>query len=456
MDPEYSFDGIPGKLAKYLEVRDNQRLFRRRAVLILINSKWELMCCVVEEFLSGSASDARTSSKQYPQAILYEDLLTGTECSKFAEELQEGKCRLGDVHLERIQPVQWQTQQLAVDNTYMRNAGCVVSMRFSQSGARASPRTLLAPDQPYYPDIEEAARDWLPLNVYHGYSDARNEEILFLLPETRGYITGGKFLDNELLGISVEGTEIATQRFLIKGAYWQEKKIHHFDVPVVGETVWVPVPSTADRLEYYLIDSEGAVFDFHKENRFSGRSATGNVLGSVQGELHEQVRKAVSDGEGLKVEFKPFVEPEQKLTSNNQRTKLHEIVVTVAAFSNTAGGHLYLGITDDCELVGIDQKIAEWIKGPVDDAAIKRYLGALKSRIKDAVHGDIALRLDHVRIDSVLIVVIEVGSAVNKPITVKNDHYLYARTGASSRKVPPEQWKDVLEQHNVANFFQSP
>lgn len=128
MDSEYSFDGIPDKLTKYLEVRDNHRLFRRRAVLTLVNSNWELMCCVVEGFLSGNASDARISSKQYPQAILYEDLLTGTECSRFAKELQEGKCRLGDIHLERVQPVQWQTQHLAVDNTYMRNAGCVVSV----------------------------------------------------------------------------------------------------------------------------------------------------------------------------------------------------------------------------------------------------------------------------------------------------------------------------------------
>ena len=84
---------------------------------------------------------------------------------------------------------------------------------------------------------------------------------------------------------------------------------------------------------------------------------------------------------------------------------------------------------------------------------ITRYLGALKSKIKDIVHGEVTLRLSHTRIDGSLVVVIEVPPAVRKPITIRQDNHLYARTGASNRQVSPEHWKNILEPDRPRDFL---
>jgi len=129
------------------------------------------------------------------------------------------------------------------------------------------------------------------------------------------------------------------------------------------------------------------------------------------------------------------------------------VLPTRLPFANTNGGYIYLGVDDDCDVTGINQKLGEWAKAAINELIIHRYLGALKSKIKDIVNGEIALHLSHVQVDGVLVVVIEVPPAVSKPITIRQDNYLYARTGASNRKVPPDQWKSVLEPNNPTDFF---
>lgn len=449
MEPEYSSDRLPEKLTVHLNASRGDRRFRRRAVLTNANGQWDLVCCTIEGFLPGAGIPEPVTSRRYSQATLHEDWLTEAECMSFATELQEGHGHIGDIGLQRGQTPQWHTQLVPVKNDFMPSAGYVIGLRSGLSGTRASVRTLLAPDQPYYPDIDEAARDWLPFPVYHGSSDARNDQIFFLLPETRAFIAGAKFSDSGTLDVTLAGTEIDALPLLIKGAYWEDKSIHHFETQVCESNAVLTVPTDTDRLEYYLIDREGMVFDFHREDRFSRLSADGRTATRT---LEDQVRKASSDGEGLNVEFKPFVDPEQKLTSGNQKTKLHEIITTVVAFANTDGGYIYLGVDDDCHITGVDLKLSEWANSAINESTINRYLGTLKSKIKDIVHGEIALRLSHVQVDGVLVVVIEVPPAVSKPVTIRQDNYLYARTGASNRKVPPDQWRSVLEPHRSINF----
>jgi hypothetical protein len=293
MDPEYTQDKLPDKLTQRLQATCGVRRIRRRAVLTNGNGRWKLVCCTVEGFLPGENIPEPVPQRQYRQAILYEDFLTGEECLSFATELQEGHARFGNINLQRGQTQQWTTELVSVNNDYMTRAGCVISLRFGQHGPRASVRTLLAPDQPYYPDISDATRDWLPFPMYHGDSDARNDQIFFLLPETRAFIASAVFSEKGTLDITVAGTEIDTLSLLIKGAYWEEKQsILHFDARVSESKAALALPADASRFEYYLIDHTGTVYDFHREDRFSRLRTDGSTFGSVKRTLIEQVREA--------------------------------------------------------------------------------------------------------------------------------------------------------------------
>lgn len=450
MEREYIGDRVPEKLVDRLESRLDERL-RRRVVLTKGNDRWQLVCCTVEGFLPGEPMPDPVPARRYPRAILYEDFLTGAECLAFANELQTGRAVfLGGVELTRSQNTQWSVEIVSVNNDHMIRTGHVISVNFTEARPRSAATTLLAPELPYYPDIDAAARDWLPFIVYHGEGDTRNDRVVFLLPETRAFVAEAVLAGGHgTIDITVSGSEARTLPLMIKGAYWQGKVIRHLDAAIKDCKATLAVPADADRLEYYLIDSGGKIYDFHREDRYSRLDPSKSKLGSVKRTLTDQVRDACARDEGLHIEFKPFIAPEQRLGTPTQKTKLREVVATVVAFANTEGGHLYLGIEDDCTITGVNADLQSWVndaagKGAVDDAAISKYLSALKSRIKEAVNGDVTLRLEHTKVGDAIVVVIEVPKAAQRPLSIQDDQYLYVRIGHKTRKLPPDQWANFL------------
>jgi hypothetical protein len=445
MDKEYG--AVPPKMLIEALRASGKNRYRRRAILTKGNGRWELVCCTVEGFRPGDGMPGPVPSCRYPKAFLFEDYLTGGECLEFVGALQDGTVRFGEFELKRsTQNPQWTAELVPVSNEYMAEAGCVVCMGFTNHGTRAAVRTLLAADQPYYPDVDEAARDWLPFPVYHSYSDSRNDHVIFILPESRAFIADATFSEKGTLAIVVTGTHLESLPLLIKGAYWEGKAIFHFDAPVINGSAEVTAAPDADSLEYYLIDRRGTVYDFHREDRFSQLQKGRRTLGAVNRTLADQVRKACHAGEGMHVEFKPFIDPNEKFNANKQKTKLLEIIIAAVAFANTEGGYIYLGVEDDCSISGIDEQLRVWTKGPLDEANITRYLGALKNRIKESIYGEVTLRLSHTELDGALVVAIEVPQASQMPVAVNQDRHLYVRAGASCQKAPPELWRSILSQ----------
>lgn len=452
MDREHHANERPNRLLKYLESRLESQIFRLRAVLIFSNGGWSLLCCAIEGFRSNDHLPEPVSPQQYSQAILHEEWLTGRECLAFSENLQAGRANFGEITLDLAPSAHWSTEFVSVRNDFMPHAGFVIAMSWGQSSP-APVRALVALLHPYYPDSDEAARDWLPFPLYHGHSDGKNNQVLFLLPEERAFMSNSEYNDDGLLQVTLSGNEVRSLPLMIKGAYWEERTIHHIESAVSNAKANLTVPANADRLEYYLIDGTGTVYDFYREDRYSRLRDGGGVLNGNKRSLSRQVRQAISDGEGLHVEFKPFVDLQRTHSANGQKTKLHEVITTVVAFANTAGGSVYLGIDDDCSLSGIDRQLSAWAQGPADDANLARYIGALKASIKDQVQGEVSLTVCSVQLDGALILAIDVAPAVAKPVIIRQDYYLYARKGASNRRIPPDEWQATLNPNAESAFL---
>jgi predicted HTH transcriptional regulator len=149
------------------------------------------------------------------------------------------------------------------------------------------------------------------------------------------------------------------------------------------------------------------------------------------------VTEACRNGEGPRVEFKPFIKPDND--------KLQEVIRTVAAFANADGGHIFLGISDGCEIDGINESLGELMQSVPDEDACKQYLGTLGGKIREEIKGDVHLAFSNVAINGRWIAVIDVAEAEEKPITTRREErVLYVRRGSTNAKARPEEWKAII------------
>lgn len=444
MNRVFNLPAPPAALADYLQSLGEGRRLRRRAVLTRPGGdNWTLLCCTVEGRPDTSEESEPIPSRLYADSVLHEDWLTADGCRRFIDDIEAGHVTFGDIHITRNGNVTWQMERLPLKNLYMARAGLCITTPFQERSAGTAQGPLLAATEPYYPDLHEAARHWLPFPVYHGHSDARNQEVIFLLPEVRAFFADAKFRDG-VLEVSIDGTGTLGVALIVKGAYWHNGVLYHFDEAVRDATVRISIPGDAHRLEYVLMDAAGAVYDFQQENRFNESGLGMHRQDNAAQGLTNQVLAACLDGEGMHTEFKPFIDCTQGIGTRDKRTKLRELVTTVVAFANTQGGRIYLGIDNECGLAGIGEALQKWSKKEISADVADHYCRALTARLRDHLIGDIPMRVSQVTIHGTLIVVVDVSQSPAKPATVKDDNILYVRAGSNNRQLPPDQWKVIL------------
>ncbi len=422
---------------------------RRRAVMYKTKDGWDLLACVVEGISVVRSEIQKQSSRFYSKACLYEDWISLEQLSEFITQIAEGEFRLGAIGLEATYSHRnWSSERLPLRNNEMAFAGYVWRARFSDNVHGVSGE-LLSPKQPYYPDLHEAVRDWLPYPVYHGSSDSRKGEIAFLFPETRAYFEDINPMSDSI-ELSISGSEVDELELEVKGAWWDEDGIHHFTVNAVGGRAKLAVPISAKRLEYVLAGTDGEVYDFQKEY---GDTHTGLGRSSKTGKnrtLISLVEDSRRNGEGPTIEFKPFIDPKD--------SKLDEVIRTVAAFANAGGGKIFLGISDGCELIGIEEGLGKWAKSEANEMSCEQYLGIIKGKVRDQISKHVDINFNQLVVGGLRVIVIEVGEAKNKPVTIrKEEKVLFIRRGASNVKASPEEWNAICNaskgMHAMHNIF---
>ena len=127
----------------------------------------------------------------------------------------------------------------------------------------------------------------------------------------------------------------------------------------------------------------------------------------------------LENGEDYKTEFK------QKLDAGLDRE--------ITAFANSSGGKIYIGITDEGKVKGIN------------------ITNQLKSRIEDIAKNcdpKISISIQVLKEDRILIV--EVPESENKPHRCSSGFYI--RSGASSQKLTRDEILNFAEKEDMINF----
>ena len=159
---------------------------------------------------------------------------------------------------------------------------------------------------------------------------------------------------------------------------------------------------------------------------------------------NEEIEELILAGESDSVEFKSTLRYDLRAKSVNKKLE-YVIAKTIAAFLNSEGGNLFIGVDDNQNALGLDDDIGSLSKNNIDGLelhlieVIKKYIGSEYS--------------SHIKItfpiyDDVQICRIKVAKS-SKPIFTKFDgsEDFFVRTGCSSQPLGREEQSAYEKEH---------
>lgn len=157
----------------------------------------------------------------------------------------------------------------------------------------------------------------------------------------------------------------------------------------------------------------------------------------VKGE--DTFESRISKGEGMQVEFKSTLRMNLHTKQNDPKME-HGVIKTLAAFMNSKGGTLFVGVNDSGEAIGLENdKFANEDKMALHlDNLIKEQLGNSMFACIKTTFGDVAGKR---------LLAIECAPS-SKPVFLKNgsSEEFFIRAGASSPALPASHTHDYIQQ----------
>ena len=252
-------------------------------------------------------------------------------------------------------------------------------------------------------------RHFLPLEDFHGASDARKGEFLIRHTENRGRIS---------IADSVLSIKDTKRKVCIVGEIDGEADVMLLN----GDTQALPPESTA--MELYLIDQKERVIDY-----FSTQSSwflDNDMLSE------SQLLTLIRTGEHLHLEFKKWVD-----VSGKANDKVNETYETVCAFSNADGGLLIIGVDDNGVVQGIEKQARMCYKNSTDNV-LATYRADLRSRLQKNLRYADCARIEVRDLLSLQVVVVSV-STTSETNYLMNTHDAFIRKSATNSRMSPEE-----------------
>jgi len=147
----------------------------------------------------------------------------------------------------------------------------------------------------------------------------------------------------------------------------------------------------------------------------------------------------LSRGEGMQAEFKSTLRVNLHTGQSDSKME-HAVLKTIAAFLNSKGGTLFIGVGDSGEVIGLDND-----KFPNEDKLALHLDNMIKDQLGGAVYACIKTTFGEVAGKRLLAIEC---AASDKPVFLKvaQGEEFYIRAGASSPALPASQAHDYIQQ----------
>lgn len=208
-----------------------------------------------------------------------------------------------------------------------------------------------------------------------------------------------------------------------------------------------------DALKQQMIPTETSLWEVEKyEDFLTARrkmlaDALNNFLEDLKGKEPEEVidyEGIIKDGENDYVEFKSSLRWDFEQGNAN---KLMEYVIakTIAAFMNSEGGKLFIGVADDGEILGIE-KDCQTLKNKNKDGFLLQLTQVINQYLGKEFNQYVSVKIANINGKEVCVVMVT-GSAM--PVYVQNagKEEFYIRASASSQPMSIREANEYIKTH---------
>lgn len=272
-----------------------------------------------------------------------------------------------------------------------------------QSGSTHLDGPLLSVDQPLFPYLDSAEREWL----FFGEAEGDRQRIYgmgVVLPDFRARL-GSLEIGADRIKVEIEVRQAKRDGILGKWFVDEGQRVLQEDFEIAKNEAVISTESFPDTIHVYLLDRESSE-GLDWRSYWSGRE---DLEPGVSFEIHDvDIEVLLRQGENQFIEYKSVFNP--KISG-----EFHE---TISAFANTKGGVILVGVDDNGAVVGVEDS-------------------KLEDRITDSIGNsveplpDIEFERRSFQGMEVLLVSVDVGE--NPPYMV--DGRAYVRSGGTDRRV---------------------
>ena len=283
-------------------------------------------------------------------------------------------------------------------------------------------------------DLGDAARKWIGDPNLSEQSSLGIYKVF--IRDRRAWLKDLKITDEEQLLIDVERTTKADVVLTVSTIELDGRKtVTSQELASTAISMSVPLPLTEIRV--YLTDRTGTPYDdFRETTRFRDwRKRSLLSPPPATDPEYQELREALERGESETVEFKKW------LPVDRQKPKSFELLKTATAFANHLGGVIYVGVTDDCNVIGcVKQLRTEFSSATATDGdeLRKEYAHTLSRLLNQGVSPAPAHIIGWISHAGLPVLRIGIQSKGVLHYVVE-DRGIYVRRGASDRIATPEE-----------------
>ena len=208
-----------------------------------------------------------------------------------------------------------------------------------------------------------------------------------------------------------------------------------------------------DALKQQLIPTEKSLWQIDKYDKFlTARrkmiaDAINSFLTHLKGEKPEEVinyEEIISDGENDYVEFKSSLRWDYD-QENVSRVMEYVVAKTLAAFMNSGGGKLFIGVKDDGEILGIE-KDYQTFKNKNKDGFFLQLTQVINQYLGKEFNQYVSAKIINISSKDVCVVTIT-SSAMPVFLKTSNKEEFFVRASASSQPMSIREANEYIKTH---------